>query len=138
MSLLNECIETLGDNANVLSNSDTELIFSAFENTFPITKWARIDWDKIDEKIKFDSSRDILPYLRDRFSPEDLDKHPYILWDDASLPTIKVKLEQILNAIDDVTAVSFDTWIFSPELRYAIEFYHEGEITIGIVSNSMQ
>ncbi|NJM23482.1 MAG: hypothetical protein HC907_35050 [Richelia sp. SM1_7_0] len=137
MSLLNECIEALGDNANVLSNSDTELIFSAFEDAFPITKWARIDWDKIDEKIKFDSSSDILSYLRDRFSPEDLDKHFYILWDNASLPTIKVKLEQILNAIDDVTAVSFDTWIFSPELGYVIEFYHEGEITIGIVSNSM-
>ncbi|MGQ0437679.1 CDI toxin immunity protein, partial [Bacillus sp. B-TM1] len=55
----------------------------------------------------------------------------YIIWDEASLPIIKTNLHQILQVIDDVTAVSFDTWLYSPNLGYAIEFYHEGEVRIG-------
>ncbi|WP_430624086.1 hypothetical protein [Polycladospora coralii] len=31
-----------------------------------------------------------------------------------------------------MTAVSFDTWLSDPDLDYLIEFYHEGEITLGI------
>ncbi|MBF7149204.1 hypothetical protein [Bacillus toyonensis] len=30
-----------------------------------------------------------------------------------------------------VTPVSFDTWLYSPDLGYEIEFYHEGEVRIG-------
>lgn len=134
MSLLDECIEALGDNTKVLSMPETENIFSNFENTFPITTWARIDWEKINAKINLISSNDIIPSLHNYFSQKDLERHSYILWNDASLPAIEAKLEQIIKVIDDVTAVSFDTWIFSPQLGYVIEFYHEGEITLGLIS----
>ncbi|WP_308728038.1 hypothetical protein [Bacillus sp. MYb209] len=50
----------------------------------------------------------------------------YIIWDEASLPIIKTNLHQILQVIDDVTAVSFDTWIYSQDVGYVIEYYHEG------------
>jgi hypothetical protein len=37
-----------------------------------------------------------------------------------------------IEVIDDVTAVSFDTWIFSLASGYVIEIYHEGEVWVGI------
>jgi len=37
MSLLNECLEALGDNTVVLSMPETENVFSIFEDMFSIT-----------------------------------------------------------------------------------------------------
>ena len=37
----------------------------------------------------------------------------------------------IFKVIDDVTAVSFDTWIFSPSTGYVIEIFHDGEVRVG-------
>ncbi|MFN6497299.1 MAG: hypothetical protein RMX65_009870 [Nostoc sp. DedQUE01] len=132
MSLLDECITALGDNTTVLSSQETENIFSIFEAQFPITRWARIDWGKINQKITVNSNDEIISYLQHHFTQEDLEEKLYILWNDASLPAVQAKLEQIIRVRDDVTAVSFDTWIFSLKFKYVIEFYHEGEITIGI------
>jgi hypothetical protein len=56
----------------------------------------------------------------------------YVIWDEGTLPIIKSDLQKVLEVIDDVIAVSFDTWIFSSELGYVIEIYHEGEVWVGI------
>ena len=53
-------------------------------------------------------------------------------WDEATRPAVKSDLHHVLNHIEDVTIVSFDTWLFSPAEKYVIEFYHEGEVTIGL------
>jgi hypothetical protein len=138
MSLLNECIEAIGDNAVVLSVPETENVFSIFEDMFPITSWARIDWEKINEKVNLVSSNELVLSLNNYFNKKELESHPYILWNDGSLPAIEAKLEQIVRVIDNVTSVSFDTWIFSPELGYVIEFYHEGEITLGVIPKAQR
>lgn len=62
----------------------------------------------------------------------------YIIWDEATLPIIKTDLHQVLQVIDDVTAVSFDTWIYSPDTGYVIEYYHDGEIRIGNVKDTIK
>ncbi|WP_013334514.1 hypothetical protein [Gloeothece verrucosa] len=131
MSLFDECIQALGENFKIFSEVETEEIFAKFENTFPISAWGRIKWEKIQQKIEVKSVSEIIPDLNQYFSAEKLDKI-YILWDNGSLPAIEAPLIQVLNVIDDVTAVSFDTWLFSPILEYVVEFYHEGDITIGI------
>ncbi len=55
----------------------------------------------------------------------------YIIWDEVNLPIIKTDLFSVIDVIYDVTAVSFDTWLFSVDEKSIIEFYHEGEIKIG-------
>jgi hypothetical protein len=105
---------------------------------FPITSWARIDWEKINEKVNLVSSNELVLSLNNYFNKKELESHPYILWNDGSLPAIEAKLEQIVRVIDNVTSVSFDTWIFSPELGYVIEFYHEGEITLGVIPKAQR
>ena len=53
----------------------------------------------------------------------------YVIWDNAAIPIIKCNIEDILDNIYDVLAVSFDTWLISTDMKRIIEFYHEGSIT---------
>ena len=125
MTLLEECTVALGNSAIVLSKEETNKIFDNMTNIFPISSWGRIDWANVKRVEKISSSHDISKYINN--SMEDV----YILWSDANLPSIKTNLSNILNSIDDVTAVTFDTWLYNPNNKCVIEFYHEGEITIG-------
>lgn len=129
-TLLEECIEALGVNIDILENTQRKMIVNSFENTFPITFWGRIDWSNIQNYGEIYNTDEIKLYLHNCFGS--YSKTVYIIWDEATLPIIKTDLHQVLKVIDDVTAVSFDTWIYSPSLGYVIEFYHEGDIRIGI------
>ncbi|MCW9134405.1 hypothetical protein OF830_26875 [Bacillus paramycoides] len=128
-TLLDECIEALGENIVVFEGEEREKFLNSFENSFPITTWARIDWDKIQNYLDIYHIDEIEPYLYNRYSLHS--NIVYIIWNEASLPIIKTNLHQILQVIDDVTAVSFDTWIYSQDVGYVIEYYHEGEVRIG-------
>ncbi len=130
MTLFDECLEALGARTAVLSDQETIEIFKTFSDILPVTKWGRIEWDKIDKKIQVDSANEILKclYTQDKSTDTEI----FVLWDEASLPVIKSDLDRILKVIDDVTAVSSNTWLFSPTFKYVIEFYHIGEVTIGI------
>ncbi|WP_420196687.1 hypothetical protein [Caldibacillus thermoamylovorans] len=41
----------------------------------------------------------------------------YVIWDEGTLPIIQSTLYKVFEVIDDVTAVSFDTWIFFSDFR---------------------
>ena len=51
------------------------------------------------------------------------------------LPCIKSTLFHIIQVIDDVLVVSFDTWIVDLNVEIIIEFHYEGSITLGMVSD---
>lgn len=111
MTLLEECIEALG-NCEILSSQKSKEVLEKFESMFPITAWARIDWDKIQSKKGLVSIDEIIPYLINSIG--EINTKVYIIWDDATLLVIGSELKDVLRTIDDVTACSFDTWIFSP------------------------
>ena len=127
MTLYEECLVALGNNAQAMNGKETKDIFEEITGTFPITSWGRIDLDKINRKIRGDSIQEGINKLKEERL---IDGDVYILWDEASLPVVKTKIESVVNAIYDITAVSFDTWIFCPSKKYLIEFYHEHEITL--------
>ncbi|GAA0741806.1 hypothetical protein GCM10008906_23480 [Clostridium oceanicum] len=56
----------------------------------------------------------------------------HIIWDEANLPIIKSNLSNVIDVIDDTIAVSFDTWLFSSNGEFVIEFYHDGQTIIGL------
>lgn len=58
----------------------------------------------------------------------------YVIWTDAEIPIIQCNIDDILENIDDVLAVSFDTWLMSVDMKRLIEFYHEGDITLCTIS----
>lgn len=130
MTLFEECLQVLGKNAEVLSTEETNNTFKIFTNLFPMTSWGRVDWEKVDNTIDINEIGSIEEYL---YNYNKLDRTVILLWDEASLPAVRTDLDTIVNNIDDVIAVSFNTWIFSPELKYLIEFYHENEVTLGML-----
>lgn len=130
MTLYEECLEALENNYEILTEDEKNKILNDFENKFKFTNWGRIDWNKIMAKVQVDYATEIKPKLMNNTSKDSI--NVYIIWDEINLPILKSDLSTIIDVIDDVTAVSFDTWLFLPNEGVTIEFYHDGEITIGI------
>ncbi|TGA96119.1 hypothetical protein E4665_16550 [Sporolactobacillus shoreae] len=130
MSLLDECIEALGENVRVLSDNKRKEVIGDFECSFPITEWGRIKWDKETNYADVNTVDEIIFFLNQNIG--DYSKAVYIIWDEGTLPVIKSDLNKVLEVIDDVTAVSFDTWIFSPSSGFVVEIFHDGEVKVGL------
>ena len=131
MTIFDECIQALGDNTEVLSIEKTNEIFKELTKLFPMTSWGRVNWEKVEKKMEIPQTDSITRYLKG--NNESYDKTVILLWDEATLPAVKTNLEKVIAVIDDVTAVSFNTWIFSPNSRYLVEYYHEKEVILGIL-----
>ncbi|WP_144508142.1 CDI toxin immunity protein [Bacillus thuringiensis] len=132
-TLLEECIGALGKDIEILENTQGKMIVKNFENAFPITQWGRVDWSNIENYGDLYNEDEIKLYLQNFFGT--YSKTVYIIWDNARVPVIKTNLHQVLKVIYDVTAVSFDTWIYSPDMGFVIEYHHDGDIRIGDVKN---
>jgi|LSQX01.1.fsa_nt_gb hypothetical protein len=136
MTLFEECLEALGKDTTILTDNG---ILNKFESCIPMVYiadsiWSRIDWTKISNKVSIHGDIfDVLEILKNNLL--DTNANVFILWNEATLPIIETKLSKVLECIDDVTAVGFDTWIYCPSNSYVIEFYHEGETTLGIIEN---
>ncbi len=125
MTLFEECLLVLGDSTELSTNETLEL-YNLMAESFPMTSWGRIDWGRVERKQRLQYSN-----LLSKIGDVDLNEEVYIIWDEVTLPAVKTNLKKALLVIDDVTAVSFDTWIFCPEVKIVIEFYHESDIHIG-------
>ncbi|MED1795173.1 hypothetical protein EDM59_05750 [Brevibacillus nitrificans] len=128
--LFKECLESLGENTIILSEGESAKVYNALQNQFPFSPWARIDWDQVSTKTTADDVDEIVSTLNK------MDQHVkdsvFILWSGSGHPVLQVELHKVIHSIDDVLAVDFDTYIFRPS-KFVIEFYHEGEVTIGLV-----
>lgn len=132
-TLLEECIEALCEEIEILETNQGKMIVKNFGNAFPITSWGRVDWSNIQNYGDLYNEDEIKVYLQNCFGT--YSQTVYIIWDNARVPIIKTNLHQVLKVIDDVTAVSFDTWIYSPDIGYVIEYHHDGDIRIGNVKD---
>ncbi|WP_053217782.1 CDI toxin immunity protein [Virgibacillus senegalensis] len=130
MSLFDECIEALGEDVHVFSDNNREQILSDFENSFPF-KWGRIEWEKVSNHAEVNTVDEIISFLDQNVN--EYSNVVYVIWDEGTLPIIQTTLDKVLKNIDDVTAVSFDTWIFSPSTGYVIEIFHDGEVRVGFM-----
>ena len=132
MTLYEECLEALGSNIIIFEANERKEILSRFESVLPITSWARIDWDNMSEYSRVSSVEEIILLLKTHFQEDEI-KDVYIIWDEGTCPIIHADLFEVLKVIDDVTAVAFDTWLYSTKGQFVIEFYHENEITVGLI-----
>ncbi|WP_094605332.1 hypothetical protein SPSIL_002670 [Sporomusa silvacetica DSM 10669] len=130
MTLFEECMVALGNQGEVVNASEGKIIFKELTKLFPMTSWGRIDLEKTTCKMEKVNQADVLTQLSK--CNKNIDIQVYIFWDEITLPAVKANLKKILEVIDDVTAVSFDTWIFCPGENYVIEFFHGRELTMGI------
>lgn len=130
MTLFEECLQVLGNEVEVLSVEETNGNFKMLTDLFAMKPWGRVDWEKIKNKIDITEISSIEEHLN---NCNKLDRIVILLWDEASLPAVRTNLEAVLNNTDDVTAVGFNTWVFCPESKYLIEFYHESEVILGLL-----
>lgn len=121
--LFTECIASLHI-CEIISLEESDVLFEQMKNIFPITNYGRINWKDVKEPISLDNISDIYKIC----NPS---KEYYILWDQRDIPCVTCKLETIIECIDDVLAVSFDTWLLSKDKKEVIEFYHEGNVVYG-------
>lgn len=121
--LFQECIDSLKE-YHLLSLEESAKVFKEFEKNYPITLSGHIDWKKFNGIV----SEDGMPYI---YENVDLHEKFYILWDKQDIPCVICELTTILGCMDDVLAVSFNTWLLSLDTNEVIEFYHEGRITYG-------
>ncbi len=129
MSLFAECIEALGEDVHVFSDEKGKGVLDEFESFFPFTDWGRIEWKKVSNHAEVNTVDEIISFLRQNV--DEISSFVYVIWDEGTLPVIQSSLDKVFEVIDDVTAVSFDTWIFSPVSGYVIEVFHDGEVRVG-------
>lgn len=112
----------------ILDDSESGTITRNMTGCFPIAFWGRIDWDKVHNKIVL-TSDDIftIPTVLSNHS-FDTSVPVYLIAGDYNTPVVKTSLFTILEKVEDVMCIGPDQWIYSPHLKYVIEFCHDGEI----------
>lgn len=116
MTLFDECITALGENAEIINDCD---FINSIVARLHFTISGRVDWEKYRNVMKIRNINDIKA------------KTYFVIWSDAVLPILKCTWNKILENIDDVLAVSCDTWLVSEDFTELIEFYHDGEVVFG-------
>ncbi|USZ14359.1 hypothetical protein NGM44_08270 [Moraxella sp. FZFQ2102] len=117
MSLFDEAVTAL-DYPKVLTGKQKDNILDYFINNFPIMTAGngKIDWDCILNNSDIRHASELLK-LKSIIGQN----HCCIIWNDGNLPILVTSLEKLVRAFDDVTAVSFDTWILIPSKNIVIE-----------------
>lgn len=115
--LFEEAVEALKD-VRFLTTEETERVLQTFIASFPFetSGCGRLNWKDINHKMALNNVSDLI-----NDNTVDLSASCYIIWNDESFPILESKLENVINAFDDVSAVSFDTWVYIPESTNVIE-----------------
>ncbi|MCT4586024.1 MAG: hypothetical protein N4A54_13940 [Peptostreptococcaceae bacterium] len=129
MTLYEECIKSLDNNYEIIINEEKEHLLKSIFASFRLTNWGKINWSLKENYIKLNDFKEVINYLKRLGIDRKFEF--YIIWDQTDLPLIKTDFNLIFS-MDDILAVSFDTWLFVPQKNLIIEFYHDGDITIGI------
>lgn len=113
-TLLQECLEVLGNNKKIVSIEQQQQILDEFNIELP-----RLI--KSDRKKNVQSIQDLLPQWMNRLV--------YIIWDEEKLPIIQTDFKTVSDYIDDIVAVSFETWIIATRMDRFIQFDARNRIT---------
>lgn len=115
--LFDEALDALKE-VRVLADEESRKVMNQFLSSFPIRTSGSggIDWNKVDRKVLLTCIEEI----KDQITLT-LTDSCFVIWNDAAHPVVETTVESIVNAFDDVTAVSFDTWIFIPKNNNVIE-----------------
>ncbi|TWD87890.1 hypothetical protein FB550_13415 [Neobacillus bataviensis] len=122
--LFNEYIEALGNEVTIFSNEKSNELYESFENQVPFTTFSRIDWNKIENHHLISDLSEVADLLKNEYVE--------VYWSSENFPVTKTKFQKVINAFDDLIAISSVsvTYLYIP-MKYVIEVYHEGDITIG-------
>jgi len=97
-------------------------------------QYGQIDWQSVPESICLNwHSHDVVSAFQQLCQTKQLiNPNVNILWYSAHQPTLEMPLQLVKDAIAEIVAQDWDTWIFEPVTGWCIELYHEGTICYGI------
>ena len=123
-TLYEECILALGK-ASRITGEELDALNCFFEK-LPKKSWGRLDWESGDVLFRgraHDAKGAVTLSLGENCPC-------YILWLNSKLDCIKSDTSSLFDAMDDVLAVDFDTFVILSE-GYVLEFWHDGVVTFG-------
>ena len=120
--LFDECIEALGSGVTIFSNEKSNELQNSFQNQVPFSRFGLIDWNKIENHHLISNLSEVADLLNQEYVE--------VYWRYSDFPVIKAKFQNVINVFDELIAVESDIFLYIP-MKYVIEVYHEGEITIG-------
>ena len=128
-----KCIKALG--IDPLSEKEANALTDLFELMVPLTDWGKVDWLRIDRKVDVGKKpENIIPSL-EKLLGGSFDTSVYVEWSDAEFYPIKTDIESIVKNYIDVICVSFEKFIFNPDVGYVIEILPSRQITAGLIPN---
>jgi hypothetical protein len=138
LSLAQQCIQMLGDNAVVLSKKETEAQWNLLKRMVPFTKNGKVAWEKVTKKqLVSNDVKEILGALQDLLE-RPIDKTIFIQWSDSTLPIIQTDLDAALSLLEPIRKVTFELFLFNPHQGYLIEVISRGQITVGLVKSDVR
>lgn len=105
--LLQECLSVLGNSKMILAPEQEREILDKFNSKLPSI---------MNSNIK----KNVLT-IQEMF-PQWISKQVYIIWDKEGLPIIQTDFECVIKYIDEVLAVSFETWVVAEDMNQFIQF----------------
>lgn len=123
MTLLDECVKTLGKQTEILDSYDKKIVVKKLRKKVPIKAWEKINWEGIEDKTNLDNENKLKSVCEKG--------NYYIMWDNPQLPVVKTSLKNITKGknIYSIIDVSFQTWLISEDFTSFVEFDCNGEIT---------
>ena len=119
--ILKNCIESLKMDVKILNQIEYKQIGELIEQYF-IFGNSGINWSLYPNKISITDNNDILKKINRT--------ECFLLWDEGKLPILRTDLKLILNNLDCVTKVAFDTFVVDVKFGWIIEFHHSGVINL--------
>lgn len=119
------------DDVLPLSKEDEDLIMDEFVHVFPITEWGRVDWSKVVNKVCIED--DDIDLIKDAFISQglELSQEVFLLFGYGDYPFVRTSLQRILVNFEEVRSIGSDQFIYCPTSKFVIEYYHDGDTTIG-------
>ena len=109
--LLQECLEAL--NVSLLPTETSESISRLFKQIIPITKWGKVNWDAVEQKVFIGYDQNNIIDALERLLKKTVDEQVYIEWSTYEIPVIQAHLKSIIAHFDDVTCVAIEKFIFN-------------------------
>ncbi|WP_347272254.1 hypothetical protein [Paenibacillus sp. N3/727] len=100
-ALFEECIYALGPGTIILSEEKSQEAYNLLDESYPVTSWSRIDWEKVSSKKVVGNVVDMKSILFKQYGQVNED-NIFILWNYGDFPVLETQLFKAINSMDDV------------------------------------
>jgi hypothetical protein len=102
-------------------------------NQLPQTSWGTIDWSGaaiLEEHATRNEvvAAELFAELVRRYV--DVDSEVVLFWGNLVVPSVMMTAGIAAGNAEEVLATSHDVWLFAPDRKLLIEYFHEGRLTV--------